>query len=57
MCLYVNESIEKEKFRAYRKVTNGTLTDEKGLDWESRRNIEDVERDTGRFKGLFSLLF
>jgi len=26
-------------------------------DWESRRNVENVERDTCRFKGLFSLLF
>lgn len=58
MCLYVNELIEKEKSRAYRRVTNGTLTDQK--DWDdrkSRRVVEDVERDTGRFKGLFSLLF
>lgn len=58
MCLYVNEFIEKDKSGAYRGVTNGTLTDQKGPgDWESRRDVENVERDTGRFKGLFSLLF
>lgn len=51
-------SLKKTNPEAYRGVTNGTLTDQKGPgDWESQRDVENVERDTGRFKGLFSLLF